>query len=285
MITTTVSFRCAAFDKNDKYQGVCTWLVHSSKLHRFLSTFAPCVIHTPPFLAWLGHPLWLHSFFVAPCVTQTPPFMTPFVTPQGCIFFRLGTMCDAYSSLLDLIVTPLKAASLHLGSMRDTSTSFPSLFVTSLMAASFHLGTMCDANSSLNNTICTTFVATSCLPPYVCLVNCLFEAASLYHPVCTMSETHSSFLPDYSAASLKAAYLLYIYIYLSCLCILEWCFGKRLFLQSMFMYLLLTLSWHRDDWGIIVDIAIHFFLTASAAGRRDQCDNDWWWRWRRWAIA
>jgi hypothetical protein len=138
-------------------------------------------------------------------------------------FFRLGTMCDAYSSLLDLIVTPFKAATLmsHLRAMCDTNPSLLGLIVTPLSAATFHLGTMRDANSSLNDTICTAYVATSCLPPYVCLVNCLFEAASLYHPVCTMSETHSSFLPDYSGASLKAAYLLSIYMSHSCLCILE----------------------------------------------------------------
>lgn len=58
------------------------WLVHPSLMH--LLCFAPCLMYTPPFLARFLHPSLLHSFLalVAPCLMQTPPLRTWFVHPS-----------------------------------------------------------------------------------------------------------------------------------------------------------------------------------------------------------
>ena len=57
--------------------------VHPTLLHSL--TFAPCLMHTPPFWAWVGvvHPTLLHSLTFAPCLMQTPPFWARFVHPTS----------------------------------------------------------------------------------------------------------------------------------------------------------------------------------------------------------
>ena len=48
--------------------------------------YDPCLLHTPPCLAWFVYPsLLLHSFFFAPCLIHTPPFLARFVHPLHCI--------------------------------------------------------------------------------------------------------------------------------------------------------------------------------------------------------
>ena len=65
------------------------WLLHPLKLHSFTS--APWVIHTPPFCALFLHPAWLYRFNLAPWVMQTPPFTAWLVHPSWLLhrFFLL----------------------------------------------------------------------------------------------------------------------------------------------------------------------------------------------------
>ena len=57
--------------------------VHSSWGLRF----APCLQHTPLFIAWFLHPLVLHRLKSAPCLLHTPPLTTWFVHPSAEHFF------------------------------------------------------------------------------------------------------------------------------------------------------------------------------------------------------
>jgi len=56
------------------------WFVQPSLLfYRF--TFAPCLTHTPPWMTWFVHPSLLHRLTFAPCFTHTPPLTALFVHP------------------------------------------------------------------------------------------------------------------------------------------------------------------------------------------------------------
>ena len=57
------------------------WFVHPSLLQRL--TFAPCFTHTPPLTALFVHPLLLHRLTFAPCLVQTPPWMTWFISSRA----------------------------------------------------------------------------------------------------------------------------------------------------------------------------------------------------------
>src|SRR5210317_1757582 len=78
-------------------------LVHPSLLHSL--TFAPCFWHTPPFLAIFAHPTLLHSLCTtfAPCLMHTPPFRAWFVHPSAehfftCLFFGALFEVSLYSA-------------------------------------------------------------------------------------------------------------------------------------------------------------------------------------------
>ena len=47
-----------------------------------LLRYAPCLLHTPPFLELFEHPSILHRLRFAPCLMQTPPLTTMFVHPS-----------------------------------------------------------------------------------------------------------------------------------------------------------------------------------------------------------
>jgi hypothetical protein len=65
------------------------------KLHSF--NLAPCLIHTPPLIAPLLHPLGcVHRLTVAPCVIHTPPF-TAHLVQFVCEQFLTLAPCATHS--------------------------------------------------------------------------------------------------------------------------------------------------------------------------------------------
>ena len=66
---------------------------------------------TPPFWTWLLHPSKLHRFIWAPCVMQSPPLTTPLLHPS-CLF-KWGVVCGCI--LLDETIR-LKCVSAALSS-------------------------------------------------------------------------------------------------------------------------------------------------------------------------
>jgi hypothetical protein len=102
--------RCSVRDADSILPGC---FLQPLKLHRFF--VAPCVIQTPPFLAWLVHPLKLHCLFL----------------------LHLSTMHDTNSPLNSFVVTSLNAAlfMLHIICLFD-----PCLGKCSYLAGSMSVG-------------------------------------------------------------------------------------------------------------------------------------------------